>query len=76
VWLGGVPGLQLPVDGFGVPEPAGESCPQCGDIGLAEPDVGESRIFHLVQPQSGIGEVLAGQARIQPPGKPIGWLAP
>jgi hypothetical protein len=38
LWLGGVPGLQVPVDGFGVSGPAGESCPRCGDIGLAEPD--------------------------------------
>ena len=38
LWLGGVPGPQLPVGGFGVPGPAGEPFPQRGDIGPGKPD--------------------------------------
>ena len=40
LWFGGVPGLQLPAGGFGVPGPVGESFPQCGDVGPDEPYVG------------------------------------
>ena len=73
LWLGGVPGPQWPAAGSGVPGPAGEPFPQRGDIGLAEPDVGESRILHLVQPQPSIGEVPAGQAGSSRRARRINW---
>ena len=73
LWLGGVPGLQLPTGSSGVPGPAGEPFPQRGDIGPGEPDVGESRIRHLVQPQPGIGEVPAGQAGSSRRARRISW---
>ena len=73
LWLGGVPGPQLPTAGSGAPGPAGEPFPQRGDIGPAEPYVGESRIRHLVQPQPGIGEVAAGQAGSSRRARRISW---
>jgi hypothetical protein len=45
-------------------------------VNLAERYAGECRICHLVQPQPGIGEVPAGQARIQPPAIRISWPGP
>jgi hypothetical protein len=51
----------------GVPGPGGEPFPQRDDLMLAEPYLSERPVVHPVQMQPGIGEVLAGQARIQPP---------
>lgn len=61
--------LGLLVGGVGVPGPGGQPFPQLGDVVMAEPDIGECPVVHPVQPQSGIGEIPAGQARIQAPGK-------
>jgi hypothetical protein len=66
---GFVPGLGFLGGGPRVTRPGGEPFPQRDHLMLAEPDLRECPVVHLVQLQPGIGEILAGQARIQPPGK-------
>ena len=67
--LGWVAGLGFLAGGPRVAGPGSEPFPQRGDLVLAEPYLSEHPVVHLVQRYPGIGEILAGQTRIQPPGK-------
>jgi hypothetical protein len=69
--LGWVAGLGFLAGGPHVAGPGSEPFPQRGDLVLAEPYLSERPVVQLVQHQPGIGEILAGQARIQPRARPI-----
>ena len=71
-----VAGVKPPAPSAASRGPSANRFPHRGDIGPGEPYADESRIVQLIQPQPGIGEVLAGQARILAAGHRIGRLAP
>jgi hypothetical protein len=66
-------GLGILAGGAGIAGPGGKPFPQRGDLMLAQSYPGECPVIHLVQLQSGGGEILAGQARIRRRAKPISW---